>query len=743
MRFFFGSLLLPILLGAGILPDFEVEALEGAELSDDLRFARIDSLSSLFVELEGRERAACAHRLAQLYLSTDLMKHRRRALEYLDQAIELDPTLFDAGRLRAATAESMHYQRDARQSFERLRDRNPEDPRPYALLGGLQLRESVMRLKTSGLEKARDAYARSIQLDPEFERGWLGLARSCLALEQWEATLSSSKRLHESAEWRRVGLFLSGAAYTALGDRRLARECFEEALALSDESLRDLFYGAHGFLDEHNLAGNLRTGVDPARIREVMRLHRPDWEWIDDVDAGLLLREDDIYAAAVRSFWRERNVWPTHEINSRQLLFWRRLVEADMLFGSDGVHGWETAPGEALARWGRPDFTIYEPATTAVDLGYWYYRGVRLNRAEDVPQHEQLWVWTYRRDGSWFSLLFTDPTMRTRWIASGATAAEMLGRARRNGMLFFDGEREPRFDFALTHSCYPRQDFTHLESTIAVYAAAGWVPTHRLDPDVAVEQARSSYLTVEWAIHDAAGRQIEYLRRELDERYLRSRLRSVIEGETARGGPPGRSDALLCRVSAALEPGIYDVSVDLSSPTLGHRSRQEQVVVPEMDPPGFLALSPLQLMESFASYEPGMQLQPDFVRYAYGMLPSPGRRFPAQSDQMFVYYECYNLATDAQGLTRFDVSYEIYKRPDKTALRQEGVVGVPSGLEGLTPRGLSFLHERTGLSPDGHVVKGGNVDIGALRAGEYVLIVRIEDLHSQQSASRYISFSKS
>jgi len=54
--------------------------------------------------------------------------------------------------------------------------------------------------------------------------------------------------------------------------------------------------------------------------------------------------------------------------------------------------------------------------------------------------------------------------------------------------------------------------------------------------------------------------------------------------------------------------------------------------------------------------------------------------------------------------------------------------------------GLTFVEERTGVAPEGHVVKGGAVDLTGLPGGRYVLRVQVEDLAGQATAERYVTF---
>jgi GWxTD domain-containing protein len=732
----------PALCGASLTISLREPPFEGAQLSQERIFARIDSLESQYGETEGSERAKLARRLGELYLSLQMFKHRRLALEYLDEAIELEPENFDAARVRAGAALTMRYERDARQGFERMVRAHGRDARPSWLLGRYHFQRARRVFAARDFERARSAFLLAVQLDPRFADAWHGLAAAQLALLQWDAVLASAKKLIELSPQNPAGDYLAGAAYSALGDQELSTEHFTRALSASDAATAAIFERGEGLLDEHALLENIHVAVNPQLLRIRMKERDPDWEFgdkLDPRDARHLLRDESIRAAAVADFWRERNVWPSHVVNSRLLTFWRRLVEADVLLGDveSGERGWQTPPGQAIARWGRPDRVHFEPFSFHAHASVWYDQGVRLSPAEEIPTKQQLLVFTYHRDGNWFSLLFTDGSHNFRWVPASATAEEIVSRSRQQPMLFFDGEAAPRFAFDFAHVSYPRGALTRLETTLAITTDERFVAAPRLIPLDPAERSAPSLLTVEWALFDAADRRIEYVRRELDASSLRSRLLRASGIE-----PTGDVDPLLCEINAALAPGDYRLAIDISSPHLGHRSRQMEIQVPDSDPPGYLSLSDLRLAEAFAPYRPEGGLPAEFVRYAYGIVPLPSRCFAAASQQGFVYFEVYNLATDEVGQTRFNVSYEIFRVRDTRTLPSSGEMLDRSQLAEFEPIGATFVEERTGQAPEGHVVKGSALDLARLGEGEFVLVVGIEDLLARQKTSRFVRFAR-
>jgi hypothetical protein len=195
-------------------------------------------------------------------------------------------------------------------------------------------------------------------------------------------------------------------------------------------------------------------------------------------------------------------------------------------------------------------------------------------------------------------------------------------------------------------------------------------------------------------------------------------------------------------VGASLAPGSYRLAVDVTQPEGGHRALEVDLHLPSPAPPGLLALSDLQLASTFHPFVPGSDAPREFVKHAYGVVPVPSAVFPRDARELYVYFEVHNLRVGDDGRTRFDVGYRIYRQPPGTNVRRGGQTLRPEILAAMEPMGLTFTEESTGLSPDGLVVKGGNVDIADLPPGRYVLLVEIEDLLAQARVSRYVAFSK-
>jgi len=204
--------------------------------------------------------------------------------------------------------------------------------------------------------------------------------------------------------------------------------------------------------------------------------------------------------------------------------------------------------------------------------------------------------------------------------------------------------------------------------------------------------------------------------------------RSSVFSQIGRSLDPRARDPFLVSIGARLPAGRYHVGVEVHEPVTGAISSEQFTFVVADSPPGdLLEISGLQLASAFAPWTPSMQVPADFVKYATAVVPAPDHRVPMGSDALGIYFEVRNLARDARGLTSFDVRYAVYR--SNREIRDLAFQDDPDldAMELVAPASLSFLEESTGASGEGIVVKGTELDVGDLAAGDYVLVVAIHD----------------
>lgn len=715
--------------------------MEGEGWSKDEIFDRIDALEERIAEETGAARAELSLRLAKLYLSTDLIKHRRHALDLLDRCLEEDPSRFEAASLWAAMAQRMRYTGDAESRLEQMVEEFDDDPRSLAHLGRFHFREGRLRMLEPRFRKAVEAFRRAVAVDSLHAPAWQGLAASHLALAEYDEAATAAVAWGRLVEGDARAHWMLAAARA--GEQRYAEadSLFADLLESSSPRVRAIFVDAQSFLNDHSLEGIARRAVPRPLSAAIMRADSEDWTVVDDVDWSRVIEDSLAREMVLDTYWRERDERPTQLYNSNRLLYWRRLVEADVLFGDPdrGRRGWDTELGEVLVRWGRPTSTFYAASGDGVSLqGELEMAGVRLVRGDGIPQGSRIWIWTYRQPGAWFSLLFTDPTRNSRWLTSSVSAEAVVGLSKLQPLSFYDGPSPPeRFELDVTRSVFPRTpDEVRLETYLRV---------RRSDPesgdveDLAATAESDTIAVVEWALFDEAGERVDYRREIIDDRFDRSRLLEAL------GRPRSDFDpALIWSLGARVHPGLYRLAVEVSDARGNSRStRVLEVDIPDPGPFGLLEMSDLQLAIAAAPYSPELAIPPRFVKFGQVVLPSPSRRLPLEAEELFVYLELRQPAVDDSGATSLDISYEVFESRQELRSLLMGQTFRREDLDRIDPLSVQFREEQTGVSNQGVVVKGTRIEIADLGRGDYVLVVTARDRIAGQSVSRALGFRKS
>jgi GWxTD domain-containing protein len=124
------------------------------------------------------------------------------------------------------------------------------------------------------------------------------------------------------------------------------------------------------------------------------------------------------------------------------------------------------------------------------------------------------------------------------------------------------------------------------------------------------------------------------------------------------------------------------------------------------------------------------------LRFADDGRPNPSRIYETKT-KAYIAFEVYNIAVDARGMGRLNVSYE-FRRKEKPHSRTERIMSFFARTVGIKPAteivSLSSGYVmRTDGGTAGQVV---GIDLSSLIAGYYEVEVRIEDLESGNVTSR-------
>lgn len=737
-----GAWACPAAAGSLSLREFDLR-LEGARLGRAELFARIDSLEAEHHRANDAARGRLAQRLGELYLATDLKKHRRLALAYLEEATALAPDEeMEAAQLRAAVAQRMGYPGDARKWMQGLVEKDPHAARPHSMLGRLDFLEARKRMRMEHFARAREAFARAASLDSTSVEAWYGLAVCAIALQDPQDGMRAVQALGRLVPERTDTLFLEGALALAAGDADRAHLAFTEAIDQADAEVRAVFTDAEGFLEASDLerlaARVIERPVAQAALQRLGEEDRPG----EEIDWSRALDDSLVRKRTLVAYWSGVNSRPTQAYNPQELEFWGRLVEADVLFGDpdSGVRGWSCPTGAALVRWGRPTSTFYDagnPGGGGSILDDLDNAGVRLLPGEFVPTGVPVWVWTYRRPDVHFSLVFTDASLNAIWTY-GDSSARSVASYRKQQPLLFEAPAPDSSPLRLSVSrlIFPRgDDRAVLETLVGLRPTEDFLGWNAL----ATAAGDSALPTVEWALYDEQNRRIDYRMERLTDEHRRAWLHDALGWENG----DAVLDPYVLPIGAVVPAGNYRLAVESWGPRRrGHDAIVLDVTVPGSEPPTMLELSDLQLASAFAPYRPSSDVPLRYAKFGQVVVPVPDLRLSADAQRAGVYFEVRNLAVDDSGATRFDVSYEVF-----ASSREVRNLSLVSGferrdLDRIDPLTLVFLEERTGVSPEGLVVKGTELELGSLEVGDYVLVVTVRDRIGEREAAKALPFRK-
>ena len=192
----------------------------------------------------------------------------------------------------------------------------------------------------------------------------------------------------------------------------------------------------------------------------------------------------------------------------------------------------------------------------------------------------------------------------------------------------------------------------------------------------------------------------------------------------------------ISRVDHIAPPGEYELALEaarLNTNKIGVY-RLPQLKLPDYHQKSHLLMSDLQLASLIldASEAPGS----DFLRGDYYIQPQPSATFlPAPGHSMFLYFEIYNLTRDEFGQTRYDISYQVQQRDEKS-FALIPLMGNLGGRKKAESVGLSFEQVGTDLDTETYL----ELPLSNLKPSRYHLQITILDHNTQESVSKTATF---
>jgi hypothetical protein len=569
----------------------------------------------------------------------------------------------------------------------------PDSALSHRERGRIQLSLAARLMERERTRAARRDFIAALRCPDSDSRDWQGLALALVAegrMEKLDRCVDGL--LQDSMDLSPARLLLAAAGRVAQGRSADAENLFRRAMAQLDPATRSVF------------------------IRAGLTENQNDKFWIEQlaVERGATLRSQ---------------------------LWWLRVVQTEVLFGSSKQAGWDTAPGRLMLRYGRPDATLYDMQCSSgncIDLETVVQR-LSLNhirRAVETEIKERnpslpLWIWVYEFAGLRIPFFLQQGGYFSTWHASGRSGIREEELAARLPVILTPSRADHGFDLAVDYAAFRTAD-QHINTQVSLAVRRGRhakrTATMGTPAAVAATDLPDSFRAT-LSVLDSNGHRLDRVVRVLDSRYQRKNL-------LAPFGQIG-DESVVVQLSVDLVPALYTTRLEVEDLVTGaYRAsdRSFELKLPARD----FGISEIQLCDFFAELPERGSVPDDFVRYAHVLIPHPeGRAYPGQS-QLYVYFEVYGVRTDSAGRVRLDTIYELFARN----AFQPFDAGRPRGGYAENPPlwRTEFEDESSGKSPGGVVVKGTRLPLDDFPPGRYVLAVTVNDKLARDEARSFLEF---
>lgn len=650
--------------------------------------------------------AAAAYNGMGLAYGRDPKAVKRKAFEYFRRALGVDKGYLEA-RMNIARLHIQLGDLNAQHALEDVIEAHPTYAPAYLMLADW-FRDSLFPEKRIAL------YNHYLEIMPGDIRGYQGLAMTYIELNKYsEALKALEPALTDTSSDSRL-LPLAAQAHAALGDPERAVALFQDYFHALPDSERALYEDL-----------SLVTFPEELQTYEA-RSGREREEWL-------------------RSFWKKRDMALVSAGMAREAEHYRRVWYARTFFG-EKLFPWDRR-GEVYIRYGEPEYRKRSDRVNA------YPPSLEVQRVRDVHGQQIYGVYDTRSDlerpKGW--TLKDESAMTEEWVYTKVAGGLQL--------LITDEMRNGHWDFP---SGVPGNDISLTSRIMSLHPAVVYRKATRTMPDYydvppGTEPLEFYYDTASFRGSDDGDASVEvYFGIPLDlveseetagsdlsnvrmvaaltdakgEVYRRRQTGLVFPALRGEQAERGTFAPDLIRIDVA--PGDYRLAVQL----VDRISGKWGVYLQDLNVPDFvdsLAISDLQMCWDIRE----STREGKFRKENLWAVPMPSRSY-RQDTNIHIYYELYNLQTDAFGRTRYRVSYSI----QRDARLGKGVFGA---LSSLVRRIISAGNEEVVVSYDRTGADATEaiyfeLDAGNLKLGFSRVRVSVTDLNSLQSATRTAIF---
>jgi GWxTD domain-containing protein len=606
---------------------------------------------------------AAAHNGIGLVYGQD-PRTRSQSIDSFQQALRLDSAYLDARYNLGTTLAEMENYSGARQAFNQVLDIDPD-------YGDVHFQLGLVASKSQNYELAEQEFVEQYRLDPNHRENRLELGRVYYEMEDYQRAEEMLLPIYGQYPDYVPAMLL-------LADLYLAVEDYGRANQLYITSYRE-------FSDQETADRLWDDVVDIADDRERSEFSDTPLEDMPDF---------------FRRFWRKRDINPTTETNEVLVEHYRRLRFARQYFSSPTTPGRYDDRGKVYVRHGEPDDTVDLPAGDAetrpnitwaywrnkkerlivhfVDRGYGYFQQVEslMEAAETIPTSAQpgvdpvtgeqeevseLWIETvpiaafrerahihpmYDRIATLFEdfrRAATDEGVEAA-ISRNAALTELLDVERMDTMRYFSVlETTEDYSSVLPEDPLPFHFYTAAfkdiqgRTRLEVYYG---VPTTELALERYGDGNRTR-VDLGIGVFDEDWNEI-------------NRANEIREFVSQYAVDQAEGSVMVDLHRLLVEPGTYNFAISVQDLNSGRVGIYRDSLRIEDFTGRNLAISDIEMAGDIIESRAGGR----FYKEGVEIYPMPNRTYTTEQ-QIYIYYELYNLTKDDFGTTAYQTNYSI------------------------------------------------------------------------------------
>lgn len=685
---FYSLLFIPILLGFSQLPTQGLDEYYNSAITETSRGNISEAIKLFNKSITEFENPESYFELAKIYFEQNTVESRTRARDLIQKAIWKKPASINYRLLQAELMES--FSRNlAFKFYEDIINIDPDCAEALFNLGRIKEEEyyeyinSVIKVESDpelsfddfafeDFIKAERYFKKTIKTDSSFTDAYIHLACMYEDIGEPSKGILYLKRLIEIEPENKDANLLLGLLYYKTLQIDSSSSAYTKALNLMNtKEKNDFKFQSASFLLQNKLSDKFKK-----------------------------ITETEI-EKTVNNFWQVSDPLFLTDYNERLLEHFSRVAYSNLKFSVDEleISGWDSDRGETVIRYGEPLKRVrYRPYINAggrtklmLKTDFWYYKDKVLGFVDEY------WTENYR---------FSSPRNGSRHQSQFPGDADFfMNDLRRNSPEFY----EPKFQGPVIDVPFNIAQFKNIEddqnSETQVYISYALSSGKTITPD---NKYPNSHKYGIFFYKDDSPIETKKLNRLLDLNYKRDLNLSLHEKykvNSLQTDLPSDSGTLAFELIRDIDQGVF--------------ANRTKIRIKEFDKTE-LSMSDIILASDIDKNDDLAIKRKDLK-----ILPNPLNMFTS-INQIFIYYEVYNLNSDKSGTSTFEQRIKISKIDEENDIGDIlnsvlGFIGLSEAEDQIT---LSTKYQSYEKNAQVYL----QVDMNKYDKGDYNLVVEVEDL---------------